>query len=223
MNFNLEPPAGFDGLDPDKPLRIYVRKLPHWRQQGATYFVTFHLEDALPAGKLNELKAYRREWEHKNPPPRDAATWTQYAQEAFGRAERLLDAGHGKCWFAKPEYSAELHRSILHFHEKRYEIGCLAILGNHCHLIMRPYENYDLEDEVGAIKSVTSHFVNRREKLTGELWFAEFYDRIIRDAEHLWRVVQYIGDNPRRAGIAREKWVRWFNPTWQALGWDFEK
>jgi hypothetical protein len=53
--------------------------------------------------------------------------------------------------------------------------------------------------------------------------FKEVYDRIIRDEEHLYRVVQYIGANPRRAGIAPELWHRWINPVWQSVGWDFEK
>jgi putative transposase len=30
------------------PMRIYWRNLPHWRQNGATYFVTFRLADSIP-------------------------------------------------------------------------------------------------------------------------------------------------------------------------------
>ena len=41
-------PPGFRGLDPDKRIRIYTRHLPHRRQDGATYFVTFRLADSLP-------------------------------------------------------------------------------------------------------------------------------------------------------------------------------
>ena len=39
---------GFQPFDTRKPLRLYRRNLPHWRQDGATYFVTFRLDDALP-------------------------------------------------------------------------------------------------------------------------------------------------------------------------------
>ena len=48
-------PPGFRGLDPNKSLRIYTRHLPHWRQDGATYFVTFRLADSLPEAKLIEI------------------------------------------------------------------------------------------------------------------------------------------------------------------------
>src|SRR5258707_12522120 len=44
--WNLPPPPGFQGLHPDKPVTAYQRHLPHWRQDGATYFVTFRLADA---------------------------------------------------------------------------------------------------------------------------------------------------------------------------------
>src|SRR5213080_653790 len=54
--WNLAPPPGFQGLHPDKPITVYQRYLPHWRQDGATYFVTFRLADALPQSKLDELE-----------------------------------------------------------------------------------------------------------------------------------------------------------------------
>ena len=132
-----------------------------------------------------------------------------------------MDAGYGKCWFQTKEHAAELWRSILHFHNVRYEIGCFTIMSNHCHLVMRPFDGFDLEEQIGAIKSVTSHFVCRKESLNEPLWQQEAYDRIVRDDEYLYRVVQYIGANPRRTGIPKEKVQRWMNPEWQELGWSF--
>lgn len=221
MTFNLAPPPGFRGLEPDRPVKIYTRNLPHWRQAGATYFVTFHLADALPANKRNDLAAMRREWELRYPPPRSEAVWREYARTTFRLVEQWIDAGDGACWFRRAEYAGELRRAILHFHEARYEVGSFVIMANHCHLVIRPFDGYELEELIGGMKSVTTNFVNRTEGSRGDLWQQESYDRIIRDAEHLWRVVQYIGANPRRAGIAREDWDRWINPKWQALGWDF--
>lgn len=223
MYFNLPPPPGFCGLDLRRPIEVYQRHLPHWRQAGATYFATFHLADALPAEKRRELVARRQEWERKHPPPCDGAAWTALARELFEETERCLDAGHGACWFARPEYAAELERAILHFQQQRYEVGCYAVMGNHCHLVIRPFESFSLEDEIGALKKASAYFVSRRESLHGEFWQQETYDRIVRDEEHLYRVVQYVGANPRRAGLPREQWRRWMNPAWQAAGWDFQE
>ena len=118
MTFNLDPPPGFRGLDPHRPVKIYMRNLPHWRQDGATYFVTFNLADALPGAKKNELKAMRREWEHRHPPPPDEATWTAYAKAVFEKTEKWMDSGYGRGWFLEPKYAAELKRAILHFHDQ---------------------------------------------------------------------------------------------------------
>lgn len=51
--WNLTPPPGFQGLDPHRPLTVYYRFLLHWRQDGATYFVTFRQQDSLPRVKLD--------------------------------------------------------------------------------------------------------------------------------------------------------------------------
>jgi putative transposase len=166
MTFNLEPPSNFRGLQPDRPIRRYERHLPHWRQDGATNFVTFNLADALPAIKLRQLESMRREWEHKHAPPRDEATWTEYARTVFRFVETSMDAGSGNCWLAHEKYADELQRSILHFHEQRYEVGCLVVMVNHCHLTMRPIDGFDREIELGAIKRTTARFINQEESLS---------------------------------------------------------
>jgi putative transposase len=60
-------------------------------------------------------------------------------------------------------------------------------------------------------------------KRKGELWQEESFDRIIRDEEHLWRCIQYIGNNPGRARLPTVEWRRWIRPEWKALGWRFEE
>jgi hypothetical protein len=184
MSFTLDPPPGFHGLDPHRPVRIYTRNLPHWRQGGATYFATFHLADALPHAKKSELLCLRRDWEGRNPLPRTEAAWTEYAKTTFHAVEKWMDAGHGACWFNRPTHAAELRRAILHFHKQRYEVGCFAVLANHCHLVIRPIDGWELESELGAIKSIVAKFIYKNESLVGELWQQESYDRIIRDEEH---------------------------------------
>jgi putative transposase len=222
LSLNLDLPPGFRAFDPQRPLTVYYRNLPHWRQDGATYFATFGLADALPKAKKHELTSMRREWEARHPPPRDESSWQEYAKTCFHKVEKWMDAGHGACWFRQPTYAKSLHNSILSLHEERYEIGCFVIMPNHCHLIMRPFESFRLEKQLGAIKSVIAHEINRYESKTGILWQQESYDRIIRDDEHLWNTIQYIGRNPGAAGIEPVKWYRWINPAWKAIGWDYQ-
>ena len=215
-------PPGFRGLDPNKRLRIYTRHLPHWRQDGATYFVTFRLADSLPEAKLIEIKNLRAWWEHQHPEPRSEKDWEDYAREVTRRTEAWLDQGHGACYFRESRWANDLRDRLHHFQNERYHLAGWVIMPNHCHLVIRPFDSHDLEDLVGGMKSVTARHITAELQRPGNLWEQEAYDRIIRDTEHLHRVIQYIGRNPAQAGLPQSAWFRWIDPTWQEAGWHFE-
>ena len=63
--------------------------------------------------------------------------------------------------------------------------------------------------------------INRQRGERGTLWQRESCDRIIRDEEHLWRVIQYIGRNPTNAGIDPSTCPLWIRPSWIKCGWNF--
>ncbi|WP_430451419.1 transposase [Rhodopirellula europaea] len=221
--FNLDAPPGFRGLDPDKPLRKYIRHLPHWRQDGATYAVTFRLSDSLPKAKLEMLASMRREWEAKFPEPRSEKAWQRYARTVTSRVNEWLDQGSGECHFSNWHFANELARAILHFQNEQYHVASYVVMPNHCHLIVRPFSAFELEDLLGAIKGVTSRFVNRELGRIGELWQQESFDRIIRDEEHLYNAIQYIGNNPLNVGLPESQWFRWVDPEWESLQWGFRE
>ena len=58
-NLSTELAAYFNPL---APIEITAANLPHWRQTGTTYFVTFRLADALPAEQLAVWHAERAAW-----------------------------------------------------------------------------------------------------------------------------------------------------------------
>jgi putative transposase len=220
--FNLPPPPGFRGLDPDVPITGYYRHLPHWRQDGATYFVTFRLADALPQERSEFLKRLRDEWERTHPPPPSEEAWKAYAREFTNSAERWLDEGAGACHFREQRWCEDLAQRLHHFQHQRYFLACRAIMPNHCHALIQPFAGHELEDLLGAMKGVTARHINLALGTTGALWAEECYDRIVRDEEHLWRVIQYIGRNPRMCGLGTEvAWRRWIHPEWEAVGWRF--
>jgi len=220
--FNLPAPLGFRGLDPNRPVRIYYRHLPHWRQDGATYFVTFRLNDALPQSQLQFLKRLRLEWERTHPEPRSEDDWERYAQDVTRRTEAWLDEGYGACYFRDARWSDDLQQRLMHCQGQRYHIGSSVVMPNHCHLIIRPFEGFALEDQVGAMKAITAKHVNAAVGRTGDLWQQESYDRIIRDEEHLWRCLQYIGRNPANAGLLPQACRLWVDPDWVSQGWGFK-
>jgi REP element-mobilizing transposase RayT len=222
--WNLPAPPGFQGLHPDKPVTVYQRHLPHWRQDGATYFVSYRLADSLPQGKLDELACLKAEWERRHSGARPKAALEELARQVQERVERWLDQGMGSCLLKDPALAAFVTSAMHHFDGERYELGCYVVMPNHAHVIVRPLlpEAHDLEAIVGSWKKYSARRLNREVRRTGELWQDESYDRIIRDEEHLWRAIQYIGSNPSRAGLPRESCLLWIRPEWVALGWKFE-
>jgi len=219
--FNLPAPPGFRGLDPDLPIRIYYRHLPHWRQDGATYFVTFRLADSIPQEHLRGLKRWREIWERSHPEPRTERQWYELAREITRRTEAWLDEGYGECVFRDQHLAEEMSKSLLHFQDQRYTTFCFAVMPNHIHLAIKPLEGFELEEILDGSKGFVSRKVNAYLQRTGKLWEQESYDRIVRDEEHLYRVVQYIGRNPAKARLPRDAWHRWIHPDWVEAGWGF--
>jgi REP element-mobilizing transposase RayT len=222
--WNLPAPPGFIGLRSDEPLTVYVRHLPHWRQKGATYFVTFRLHDSLPKDKLEELAALRREWERRNPPPHSDEQLEELASDAVRRIDRWLDQGMGCCRLKDGEAARCVASAMHYFDRERYELGCYVVMPNHVHVVVRPVlcETEPLERILQSWKRFTSLEINRLSGAAGQLWQEESFDRIIRDEEHLYRVIQYVGSNPARAGLHSEQRPRWIRPEWEQLGWRFD-
>jgi len=132
-----------------------------------------------------------------------------------------MDQGYGECVFRHHDLAKEMAKSLLHFQNERCLTSCFTVMPNHIHAVMKPLPGFELEDILESVKRFVSRKVNDRLDRSGALWEQESYDRIIRDEEHLYRVVQYIGRNPAKAGLSPEDWVRWVNPDWEQAGWGF--
>jgi REP element-mobilizing transposase RayT len=223
-NWNLPAPPEFQGFRDDLPLEIDEQHLPHWRQPGATYFVTFRLGNSLPVNRVRELQKLRSIWESKTSGLRSQVDLDEFSRELFRRLDRWLDSGSGSCVLRNPELAALLVKEMHKSDETRAEIGCYVIMPNHVHAIVRPLQTHRsaLDEVVRAWKGASAFAINRTRGATGRRWQREGFDRIIRDEEHLYRVIQYIGRNPRRAGLDPKSTPLWLRPSWQALGWRFE-
>ena len=94
---------------------------------------------------------------------------------------------------------------------------------NHVHLIVRPFDQDEeaLSRITHSWKRYASRTINSLFGLSGEFWQNESFDRIIRDEEHLWRTVQYIGRNPKKAELQAEDCYLWISPAWEKIAWNF--
>ena len=113
-----------------------------------------------------------------------------------------------------------MNDALLHFQGELCNTYCFTIMPNHVHAVVKPLD-CELEEWLYSVKRFVATRTNQLLSRTGQLWQEESYDRIIRDPEHLYRVVEYIGRNPSKASLARSEWHRWLHPNWIAAGWEF--
>src|SRR5262249_52806372 len=144
------------------------------------------------------------------------AALSELARQMQERTERWLDHGLGSCLLKQPQFAALMTDAMHHFDGDRYELDCYVIMPNHAHAIVLPLcpASYPLEEIVGSWKKYSSRRINHETQQAGNLWQEESFDRLIRDEEHLWRAIQYIGSNPQRAGLLHGSCSLWLRPQW---------
>jgi hypothetical protein len=185
-------------FDPEAPLFIHRGKLPHWRQEGAIYFVTFHLADSLPQAKLDWLRREKELWLRLNPEPHTENQQRDYHARFTQTVDRWLDADHGSCILAQPGCKGIMEASLLHFDGVRYELGEFAVMPNHVHAIVTPFAEHQLSRILHNWKSFSAHQFNRVLTSPGRIWHRESFDHIIRSAEHLAKFEVYIRSNTKK-------------------------
>ena len=191
----------FNPFDKDTPVARYGRYLPHWRQPGATYFVTFRLADSVPAEKLRQWETEMKTWLEKNPEPHTLGQREEYNQTFTERFHAWLDAGSGSCLLAQPAAAAVVETALRHFDGERYALGNFVVMPNHVHVIVKPLGEHTLADITHSWKSFTAHQINEALACEGRLWQSESFDHLVRSAAHLEKFSAYIRANPEKAGL----------------------
>jgi len=161
--------------------------LPHFDIPGKLQMITYRLHDAMPADK-------RHEW----------AGLLEIKEEREQRIkiEEYLDAGRGECLLRLSETATIVQDSLLHFDGVRYRLLAWVVMPNHVHMVVEIWE-MPMSVVVKNWKSFTSKVVNRRLGRVGTLWQSDYFDRYIRDEEHLKKAIRYIENNPVKAGLVK--------------------
>jgi carbamoylphosphate synthase large subunit/REP element-mobilizing transposase RayT len=197
----------FRPMDPYAEIHKRRRNLPHWQQEGATYFVTFRLADAVPQDLLRKWKEELEVWRKFHPEPWDTATKHEYQKRFQDDRERWLDQGHGECLLKKPEVSAIVVDSLRHFDSQQYVLDTFVLMPNHVHVLVQPAKGQRLSDILHSWKSFSAKEINRLLGRNGAVWQEENYDRIVRDFEELTRYRDYIARNPENARLRDSQFV----------------
>jgi REP element-mobilizing transposase RayT len=186
-------------------LRIRTRgRLPHWELDGALYFITYRLFDALPMSAIEALKAERANIERLVTGGSSDPTSVQ-ADEISRlfhlRLDEYLDRGYGECWLRRSDIAEIVIGAWKFFDGQRYDLITWCVMPNHVHLVMRLFEGKMLSRVLHSWKSFTALRSNEILGRSGRFWQREYYDRIIRDAKELETKIAYVVRNPEKAGL----------------------
>ncbi len=189
-------------LNPSSEILIQKNRLPHWEQDGCTYFITFRLADSLPQRLVEEWKRERQIWMNKHPKPWDSTLESEYHERFSGRREEWLDNGHGDCKLGDQNTRKGLSTRLL---SDEANIWSYVIMPNHVHLLVSLKNAEALADWVHALKGGSSFKINRSLGRSGALWAKDYFDRLVRDGEHFRNCARYIRNNPPKAHLSVEQ------------------
>ena len=132
------------------------------------------------------------------------------------------DAGYGQCFLRDERIAAVMQNTLKHFDGERYQLICWCIMPNHVHVLIEVNEGWSLSRIMHGWRSYTANEANRILGRTGKFWMEEYYDRYIRNDNHLQKTINYILNNPANAGLDGWPWVgdrsTGFQPVLQAKG-----
>ena len=188
---------------------FYRRHLPHWQPPGATLFITFRLAGSLPRETIAALREKQEQGKTTLSRIGDATE-----RRAFGRWDTALDtSNNGLRWLADPQIAAIVVEALHYRHGQVYNLVAFCIMFNHVHLVCMPLaqENgtyYALSRILQSLKRHTARQANKILHRQGTFWQAESYDHVVRDADELERIAQYVINNPVKAGLV-SNWEAW--------------
>jgi len=188
-------------FNPYAEIRFTANRLPHWQQEGAVYFVTFRLADAVPHNLRTQWESEREAWLRVHPRPWSAEVEREYHELFSGAIERWLDAGHGSCILRRPDCAGVVAEALRYFDGERVAIISCVVMPNHVHALFVQNPNWPLEKLVRSWKSFTSRKINSLLDRDRSLWQRDYFDRLVRDEKHFANCVHYIRRNPERARL----------------------
>ncbi len=180
--------------------------LPHYDNINLVQSVTFRLADSLPQKMLERLA-----FELKSMPLHERNIAKRQ------KIEEWLDAGMGCCALKNTAMANVVQRAIKKFEVDKYDLFAWCVMPNHVHMLIQP--KLELGKIIQSIKSFTGRWAleHNAELELGvpkgkPFWMREYWDRYIRNENHFNRVVEYINNNPVKAGLCENK----KNWTWSS-------
>lgn len=194
---------------------FYERHLPHYQLNSASIFITFRLVGSLPISILNYLAEVKRQnellVENISDPFARKEAITKSNKILFGKWDGELDLSKGESKWLSGRNVAEVVWNSIHYRDgKEYILDACCIMPNHVHMVINPLKTGEGYQSLSEIMQLLKGYTARRANIilgrSGQFWQHESYDHVVRDAGEFKRIVDYIVDNPCRAGLPAN-WV----------------
>ncbi len=205
------------------------RHLPHWDVEGKPFFITACLEGSIPAAGLKRIRQYRMELDVRPKPDQMSDDEWEHRKRKllFALVDEVLDQ-RGPIQHLADERQAEIvQNAFLHFAGERYKLLAFVIMPSHHHWLFLPDEQWSVkavqsstqsdghrrtprEIVSHSIQSYTATMCNRIRGESGSYWQTETFDHWVRDEAEMLRIINYIENNPVKAGLVdRPELWRW--------------
>jgi len=168
--------------------------IPHFDSSQVIQVVTFRLIDSLPDYVIQNLYETLK---------------SKSESEKRRYIDRQLDECLGKCYLSDHRIAEIIEDAFKYFHDQRYYLIAWVVMPNHVHVMIETNNNYTLSQIIHSWKSYTAKEANKILQREGVFWQADYWDRFIRDELHFYRVIEYIHNNPVKAGLCKkpEDWL----------------
>jgi putative transposase len=194
-------------FNPYAEIRFTANRLPHWQQEGAVYFVTFRLADAVPHNLRTQWESEREAWLRVHPQPWSVEVEREYHERFSGVIERWLDAGYGSCILRRQDCAGIVAEALRYFDGDRLAIISAVVMPNHVHALFVQDTNWPLEKLLRSWKSFSSRKINSSLGRDGSLWQRDYFDRLVRDQKHFANCVRYIRRNPGKVHLQSGQYI----------------
>ena len=189
--------------------------MPHWRQSGCTYFVTYRLADSISKQVLRQWDRQKVEWLAERGFILQGEPWQvgfeklgemekrTFQRKFSGTIESFLDEGRGSCVLGKRRAAQLVESSWRHFDGVRYTLHDLIIMPNHVHVMVTPSVGFELENILQGRKRHTAQEINAELGRSGQLWQKHSFDHVVRNRIQFEKFSRYIAENPLKAKLSK--------------------
>jgi REP element-mobilizing transposase RayT len=193
---------------------VYRRHMPHFQPPGATMFSTFRLAGSLPKIVLASLEAEADEVEARLAKIINLEEKARQAdlehRRLFGKWESALESVKtGTTWLKDWRVASMVYEAVMHRIGVFYDLHSCTLMPNHVHLVFTPLQNKNgtyqsVASIMHSLKGYTARKANALLQRTGNFWQHESYDHVVKDEGEMARIMQYVVNNPVKAGLVQQ-------------------